>query len=83
MKKIIVLCLVLVMLTAILCGCGNRQLLDTTYSFEYGYVSLPNGEVIEGEVSSWADYEDSDSVQVVINGKTYYTHINNVVLVSD
>ena len=83
MKKIFVLCLVLVMLTAILCGCGNQQLFDTTYSFEYGYVLLPNGKVIEGEVSSWADYEDSDSVQVVIDGKTYYTHITNVVLISE
>ena len=82
MKKIFVLLLAVLMIGLLLAGC-NQQLFDTTYSFEYGYVSLPNGEVIEGKVSSWKDYEDSDSIQVVIDGITYYTHINNVVLISE
>ena len=81
MKKIFVLLFAALMIGLLLAGC-NQQLFDTTYSFEYGYISLPNGQVIEGPVSSWKDYENSDSVQVVIDGVTYYTHINNVVLVS-
>lgn len=81
MKKIFVLLLAILMIGLLLAGC-NQQLFDTTYSFEYGYISLPNGQVIEGPVSSWKDYENSDSIQVVIDGVTYYTHINNVVLVS-
>jgi hypothetical protein len=81
MKKIICLLLVVLMAVGLFCGC-NMQLLDTTYSYEYAYVALPNGEVVEGEVDSWVDYE-SDAIQVVIDGKTYLTHYENVVLVSD
>lgn len=82
MKRILCLLLVVLMLTAMLCGC-NAQIIDLTYSYEYGYIKLPNGEVIEGVVSSWKDYDNGDVVQVVIDGKTYLTHYENVVLISD
>jgi hypothetical protein len=82
-KTLIAIALLLVIAISIitLSGC-NMQILDTTYSFEYAYISLPNGEVVKGKVDSWLDYE-SDAVQVVINGKTYLTHYSNVVLISD
>ena len=64
-------------------GCGNMQVMDTTYSFEKAILSLPNGEVIEGEVQSWRDFEDGDQIQVKIDGKQYLTHISNVVLISE
>lgn len=82
MKKIICLLLVVLMAVGLFCGC-NIQMFDTTYSYEYAYIALPNGEWVEGEVDSWVDYEDSDTVQIVIDGKTYLTHYENVVLVSD
>ncbi|MDO4814190.1 MAG: hypothetical protein Q3988_03755 [Gemella sp.] len=63
-----------------LTACGNRQFIDTTYTFKYAEIKLPSGEVVKGNVESWKDYEDGDTIQVVINGKTYLTHINNVVL---
>ena len=82
-KTLIAIALILILVISIitLSSC-NMQILDTTYSFEYAYISLPNGEVVEGKVDSWVDYE-SDAVQVVINGKTYLTHYSNVVLISD
>lgn len=85
MKKIVCLASIVIILSLLLafCACGNVQLMDTTYSYEYAYITLPNGKSVEGKVSSWKDYEDSDVVQVVINGKTYLTHYSNVVLVSD
>lgn len=82
MKRILCLLLVVLMLTAMLCGC-NAQIIDLTHSYEYGYIKLPNGEVIEGAVSSWKDYDNGDVVQVVIDGKTYLTHYENVVLISE
>ena len=42
-----------------------------------------NGEVVEGKVSSWTDFEDGDQIQVKIDGKTYLVHSSNVVLISD
>ena len=80
-KKIIILALVLVMLVGILCSC-NRQLVDVTYKYNYAYIELPGGEVVKGKLDSWYDYENSDVVQVVINGVSYLTHYDNVVLIA-
>lgn len=64
-------------------SCGNRNLIDTTYRYEYAYIRLPNGETVEGKVKSWDDYEDSGMLQVKIDGKVYLTYSSNVVLVSE
>ena len=84
MKKIIVvlLALVIVLSVALLAGC-NKQMVDLTYSYERAILVLPNGEVIEGRVSSWTDFEDGDQIQVRIDGKTYLVHSSNIVLISD
>ena len=84
MKKIIavLLALVIVLSVALLAGC-NKQMVDLTYSYERAVLVLPNGEVIEGRVSSWTDFEDGDQIQVRIDGKTYLVHSSNIVLISD
>ena len=81
MKKLIALALTLVLLLT-LTAC-NKQMVDLTYSYERAILSLPNGEVIEGKVSSWTDFEDGDQIQVRIDGKTYLVHSSNIVLISD
>lgn len=84
MKKAICLVLVLVLAAAllVLAGC-NKQMVDLTYSYERAILVLPNGEVIEGKVTSWTDFEDGDQIQVRIDGKTYLVHSSNIVLISD
>lgn len=84
MKKIIALLLavILILSAALLAGC-NKQMVDLTYSYEYAIIGLPNGEVVEGKVSSWTDFEDGDQIQVKIDGKTYLVHSSNIVLISD
>ena len=84
MKKYIAIALAAVLLIGvlILAGC-NKQLVDLTYSYEYAIIGLPNGEVVEGRVSSWTDFEDGDQIQVKIDGKTYLVHSSNIVLISD
>lgn len=62
---------------------GNRRVIDTKYRFNTAVIRLPNGEIVEGKVSSWLDYSDSDVVQVTIGKKTYLTHYSNVCLISD
>lgn len=83
-RKLIAIVLALI-LTISMVGCGvyNKQLVDLTYSYERAIISLPNGEVVEGRVSSWTDFEDGDQIQVKIDGKTYLVHSTNVVLISD
>ena len=62
---------------------GNRQLVDLKNRFNYAIIRLPNGEVVEGRVTSWLDYDDSDVVQIKIEGRTYLTHYSNVCLIDD
>ena len=52
-------------------GCGNKDLWDTVYTYDYAIIQLQNGEVVEGKVEKWSDYEDGDQIQVTIDGKTY------------
>ena len=84
MKKLVALLLVIIAVLSamVLSGC-NKQLVDLTYSYEYAIIGLPNGETVEGKVSSWTDFEDGDQIQVKINGKTYLVHSSNVVLISN
>ena len=62
---------------------GNRRLIDNKNRFTRAIIQLPNGEVVDGKVSSWLDYTDSDAVMVTIGGKTYLTHYSNVCLIND
>ena len=83
MKKMLalVLTVALIMGIMLLSGC-NKQLVDLTYSYEYAIIALPNGEVVEGKVTSWTDFEDGDQLHIKIDGKTYLVHSSNVVLIS-
>lgn len=86
MKRIICCILALLMvlcLMATTAGCGNRQLIDVTYTFDTAIIALPNGEIVEGKVSSWKDYEDGDQLQVVVDGVTYLVHSSNVALINE
>lgn len=80
-KKILIAALTIITATSLI-GC-NKQVMDLTYSYERAIVYLPNGEVIEGKVSSWADFEDGDQIQVKIDGKSYLVHSSNIVLISE
>lgn len=73
---------VMIAVAGMLAGC-NRQIIDVTYSYEKAIISLPNGEIIEGKVQSWKDYEDGDQIQVKINGKQYLVHSEDIVLISE
>ena len=82
MKKIALIIFLVIILVSCT-GCYNKQLFDTTYHYDRAIVYLPNGEIVEGRVSSWTDLSDGDSIQVKINGKMYLTHLCNVCLIDD
>lgn len=71
---------VLVVIIIIFNTACNKQIIDTTWSFDYAYIKLPNGEVVEGPVDSWKDY-DGEQLQVKIKGITYLTNSYNCVLI--
>ena len=83
MKKRVALIIFLAIILISCTGCYNKQLFDATYHYDRAIVYLPNGEIVEGKVSSWMDFDDGDSIQVKIDGKMYLTHISNVCLIDD
>lgn len=90
MKKKIIIAIVLILVLCLVgfvvyweLSHGNRRLVDTKNRFDRAILRLPNDEVVEGKVSSWLDYPDSDAVMVTIAGKTYMTHYENVCLIDD
>lgn len=81
MKKVITILITLLLLAA-LCAC-NYNAIDLTYHFDRAILQLPDGEIVEGPVDSWRDYEDGDQIQVTIKGVTYLAHSTDVVLISE
>ncbi len=80
-KKVFATILALGMVLS-LAGCGNRQMINLTYSYKYTIISLPNGEIVEGKVDSWRDYMAGDQIQVTIDSVTYLVHAANTVLMT-
>lgn len=89
MKKLIVVLIITLFSVAVLVGCteiktGNRMLAGKdVQTFNYAYVRIGDKNVVEGYVTQWRDYDNSDEVQVLLDGKFYLTHYSNVVLVAD
>lgn len=81
MKKAFCVLIAAVMLISF-AGC-NRQIIDVTYKYDRAIVSLPDGTIVSGKVSSWKDFEDGDQIQVVIDGVTYLVHSSQVALIND
>ena len=81
--KKIALLLTTVIMTLSLCACGNKTLLDTTYTFDEAIIRLPDDSIVSGEVTTWTDYEDGDSLQITLkNGNTYLVHASNATLIA-
>lgn len=85
MKKIICGILIIVLVFSLTaCQIGNRQIgFDSTQTFHWAIIQLGNGELIEGPVDSWRDFDESDAVQITIKGVTYLTHYANAILVTE
>jgi len=82
-KKIIGLILIICIFTFILLGCGNKQLLDTTYTFNRAIIKLQDETVLDIEVKSWLDY-DGEQLQIVAkDGTVYLTNSINCTLIKD
>lgn len=78
-KKIVCFLLVFIILM-FACGC-NKQIVDLNYTFNYAIIELPNGDIVEGKVQSWTDYEDGDQLQIKIDDVVYLVHSTDVALI--
>ena len=80
MKKKIIAILCAAVMAFGLTGC-NKQVFDIQYSFNYAIIQLPNGEIVEGKVDSWKDYE-GEQIQIKIDGVVYLTSSYNCTLMN-
>lgn len=45
----------IIVVTAHLLGLlGNKEMFGFRYQFDYAQIRLPNGDIVEGEISAWA-----------------------------
>lgn len=65
------------------CAESNYQYFDNVYKFDRAEIKMPNSTVVSGKVESWRDYEDGDQLQVVIDGVTYLSAAENIVLIAE
>ena len=82
MKKVKQLALIALVTVPMLAACGNKDILGTTYTFDYATVKLPDGTLVDGKVKTWARQDQADTIRVTYeDGKgEYLTHTSNVVL---
>lgn len=84
MKKIIQIIIILVIAAAglfILTGC-NKQIIDTTYTYNKAIVYLGN-EKLEIEIKKWNDYEGEQIQIVAKDGTVYLVSMNNTILIKE
>lgn len=92
-SKIILTAVIVVLTAIVLTGCNTETFQYTSgnrvtggsdvQTFHYAYIRIGN-DIIHGNVIQWRDYDDSDTVQVMLDdGKTYLTHYTNVTLIAD
>lgn len=86
--KVAALIALLVICLFVFAGCevktGNRITSGRdVQTFNYAWIKLGDETVVKGAVTQWRDYDNSDTVQVLIGGKFYLTHYTNAVLIAD
>lgn len=78
MKKVMLLIVSLLLLT----GCGNKDIWDTNYTFDYAECYL-NNEYQKYEIDKWSDY-DGEQIQIKTkDGDIYLLSMNYCRLIKE
>ena len=89
MKKVFGLVALMLVVLLVLTACdthtvGNRATWGKdVQTFTYAYIRLGDKDIVQGYITQWRDYDDSDVVQIMIDGKYYLTHYSCVVMIAD
>lgn len=87
MKKVIAIIAVCILLAVSACAvssCGNKDMFDTNYSYDYALISFPDGTTEKIEIKQWRDYEDGEQLQIIAkDGTVYLVSSVNCVLVNE
>lgn len=88
--KKILLAVMAVLVAIVLTACTNQTVVGNRVTsgsdiqtFNYAYIDV-GGKVIEGRITQWRDYTNSDVIQIRMDdGKYYLTHYSKAVLIYD
>lgn len=86
MKKLISIILAIAILVGcmvIFASCGNYDMFDTTYTFNYAYVVWPDGTAEKLAIKSWTDYEGEQIQIKTEDDKVYVFNSVNCVLAAE
>ena len=86
MKKTVAIILsaaILVGCLMVFASCGNYDMFDTTYTFNYAYVVWPDGTAEKLAIKSWTDYEGEQIQIKTEDDKVYVFHAANCVLAAE
>lgn len=61
MKRKITFALAIITTLFTLTAC-NKQLIDTTYTFDKAIIKMPDDTVKEIDIRSWTDYDDGEQL---------------------
>ena len=68
-------------IAAVLCGCGNLDMLDMNFTYDTAVIRWPDGTMKEIKIKQWRDYE-GEQIQIIgKDGKIYLISMNNAVLI--
>lgn len=82
MKKFIVALAALMTMFA-LAGCGNMDMIDTVYTYDYAIVAFPDGTTQTIDIKKWGTYEGEQIQIEAKDGTIYLTNSFNCVLVKE
>lgn len=83
MKKTVILIVIILIMSLVLVGCGNKDMFDTVRTYDYALVSFPDGTSEKIEIKQWRDYEDGEQIQIIAkDGNIYLVNSVNCVLVN-
>lgn len=67
-----------------LTACGNRDMFDTVYTYNYAIVGFLDGRTEKISVKQWRDYEDGEQIQITAkDGTVYLVNSVNCILIRE
>lgn len=78
----IVKLLVLPLIAFLLCGCGNKDILDFNYTYDKAICEI-GGEYKELRIKQWSDYEGEQIQIIAKDGNAYLMSMNNCTLIKE
>ena len=83
MKKKLLVVLLATAIMSNVAGCGNKDWIDTNFTYNKAIITLQDGKSITVDVKQWRDY-DGEQLQIISrDGKTYLVSTFNCTLIKE